>query len=91
VDHLGGRAAELEDGVAEAPRRRGDVLGGLLPWCLGAGVPLRLWPAGLGQREPPTAVDVLTGDQALLLQQLQGGVDRAGTPPVRVSSSWIIS
>src|SRR5204863_500893 len=49
----------------------GRVLGSLLG--LGA--------AGLGEGEPLAAFGLLGGDQALVLEQLQGRVDRAGARP----------
>ena len=54
-----------------------DALGDLVP-RRGVALLGHLGPALVGEGEAALAVLLLTGDEALVLQHLQGGVDRAG-------------
>src|SRR5437763_1024950 len=67
----------LEHRVAQLEVIGIDTFGDLFPrrW---PGAALRFLAAGVGQAEPPLAIGFLADDDALVLQQLQGRVDRAG-------------
>ena len=70
--HLDGGDAQLADEPAKVV---GDP--GSRPWTFGRdGLGGR--PAGLGQRERPASVAVLDRDEALVLELLEGRIDRAG-------------
>jgi hypothetical protein len=78
--HAPGGLVDLADGGPEAPGDRGHAGGDRLPWrpLLLA---LHLGPSGVGEREPAAALALLTGDQALVLEQLEGRVDRPRARP----------
>src|ERR1044072_7626345 len=68
---------QTEAGLPDlAERLEVDTTGGFLPRRVGALV--GRGTAGLGEREQLLAALALTGDQPLVLQQLEGGVHRAG-------------
>src|SRR6266511_3719352 len=84
---LGAVEADLAQGVHDAEDRVTVVPDGvhlvlteLLPRRVLAGL-FRLGAAGVGQREPAPPAALLADDQALVLQQLQGRVDRARARP----------
>ena len=78
--HAPGGLDDLAQGVAEAPGRRGHAGHGLLPRRLLV-LALGLGPAGVGEGEPAAALALLTGDQVLVLEQLEGRVDRPRARP----------
>ena len=74
-----GRAAigDRAEGVAQLELRRVDALGDVVPRLAVARLG-RFLAAGVGQREEALAGFGVGGDEALVLEELEGGVDRAG-------------
>ena len=95
VEDLADRVVQLADRFAQVNLLRVGLGADRVPGSLLAGSGLALGLAGVGEREAALAVDLDAVDQALVLEQLQGRVDRAGArrpgPPVRSSSCLIIS
>ena len=92
--HLTGRHRDRAERVAQLELRRVDALGDVVPRLAVARL-RRLLATGVGEREQALARLGVGGDETLVLEQLERGVDRTGlgrhTPSVRSSSSWIIS
>ena len=77
---LTGRHRDRAERVAQPELRRVDALGHVVPWLAVAS--LRGFLAtGIGQREEALATVGVGGDETLVLEQLQRGVDRTGTRP----------
>src|SRR6188472_3002589 len=77
--HLDYRRPELKGRVAQARRAALAFVRDLLPRRTVD--LLRLRPAGVGQRETPLALRLLAGHEALVLEQLERGIDGARARP----------
>src|SRR5579884_3499437 len=83
VRHLHGRGRQLEGGPAQTAERLFVLGGDLFPGRRLAVLSHGLYPgpSRLGERVDAPALDLLAGDQPLVLEQLERGVHGAGADP----------